>query len=261
MNPNPKTELLLYRLLWLADKPMRPTFRNIEDSFEGWAYHAGLLRQIARLEAQGFLESRTDPTSGKRLHRLTEAGRRVASCGKDPEAAWSRPWDRKWRLILFDIPEQDSTKRRQLTRSLVSSGFGCLQKSVWIAPCLPPLFESIAAGNDENCSQLTILCADSKGKKGDAKMVATAWNFAAIHENYDAVRRILAEFPDIAKTGSREALDRWSAEERDAWLTALRADPLLPGELLPTAYPARRILKQRKEVLAEAARLARHLVS
>ena len=85
-----KTELLLFRLLWLAEKPMRPTFCNLEQSFEGWTYREGLLKQVARLEVRGLLESRVDPATGQRLHRLTTAGRLAASGGRDPEAAWSR---------------------------------------------------------------------------------------------------------------------------------------------------------------------------
>ena len=33
-----KTELLLYRLLWLAEEPPRPSYYNLEKSFKGWVY-------------------------------------------------------------------------------------------------------------------------------------------------------------------------------------------------------------------------------
>ncbi|MFN7341937.1 MAG: hypothetical protein ACK5TA_01230, partial [bacterium] len=82
--------------------------------------------------------SLNDPASGKRLHRLTEAGRNAANGGRDPEVAWATPWDGKWRLFLFDIPEAENTKRRQLTRALAKAGCGCLQGSVWISPSTPP---------------------------------------------------------------------------------------------------------------------------
>ena len=59
-----KTELLLYRLLWLAEKPTTPSYYHLEQSFEGWAYRNGLLNQIHQLQAQGWLESQQDPASG-----------------------------------------------------------------------------------------------------------------------------------------------------------------------------------------------------
>ncbi len=89
-----KSELLLFQMLWVADKVMRPTFRNLDISFEGWAYENGLLQQVQRLEAQGLVESVSDSFDKTRIHRLTEAGRVAALGGRDPETAWKREWDR-----------------------------------------------------------------------------------------------------------------------------------------------------------------------
>lgn len=43
-------------------------------------------------------------------------------------------WDGKWRLVLFDIPENRRASRDKLRRSLNSLGMGILQASVWISP-------------------------------------------------------------------------------------------------------------------------------
>jgi hypothetical protein len=51
-----KTEELLYLLLWSTDQLMRPTFRNLTDSFETWAYRNGLFQELARLERRHLLE-------------------------------------------------------------------------------------------------------------------------------------------------------------------------------------------------------------
>src|SRR5919109_144093 len=55
----PKTEELLYFLLWACEMLARPTFRNLTESFESWAYRNGFDRQLAELERQKLLESRT----------------------------------------------------------------------------------------------------------------------------------------------------------------------------------------------------------
>jgi len=251
-----KTELLLYRLFWLAEKPFRPTYLNLEQSFEGWAYRNGLLSQIHRLEAQGFIEALHDPASGKRLHRLTEAGRNAVYGGRDPEKAWDVQWDGKWRLFLFDIPEIDRSKRRQLTRALAKAGCGCLQGSVWISPFTSPAIEKLISSQDPDCTHLLLLLADSKGQKVDARMVAGAWDFDAINEQYENLDIILDQFPDIVERNTPEALEEWTAAEKVASRLAIQIDPLLPAALYPKSYVGRKVWKKRAKILAEAARVA-----
>lgn len=60
-----KTELILYHCLWMADTMMHPTWRNMDSSFECWAYRNGFLRQVRTLEAQGWLESAKDARKNK----------------------------------------------------------------------------------------------------------------------------------------------------------------------------------------------------
>ncbi|HEY4496353.1 MAG TPA: hypothetical protein VJC04_03290 [Candidatus Paceibacterota bacterium] len=45
-----------------------------------------------------------------------------------------RKWDKKWRILVFDIDEKRRPKRDKLRRSLSSVGFMKLQDSVWIYP-------------------------------------------------------------------------------------------------------------------------------
>ena len=95
--------------LWSADRLMRPTFRNLTDSYESWAYRKGLLRRIALLEKQRLIER--DPVRpDDRLYRLTWQGRLHALGGRDPLARWSREWDGRWRLVLFDVPTKRSRR-------------------------------------------------------------------------------------------------------------------------------------------------------
>ena len=59
-----KTEELLYLVLWACETLSRPTWRNLTESFEGWAYRRGLLRQLQRLEKQQLLERQADTLAG-----------------------------------------------------------------------------------------------------------------------------------------------------------------------------------------------------
>src|SRR5208283_4336954 len=88
----PQTEEFLNFLLWSADKLARPTFRNLTDSYEGWAYRNGLLRQVAALEEQQLVE-RDRTVLNDRVYRLTQQGRLHVLGGRDPQVRWSRKWD------------------------------------------------------------------------------------------------------------------------------------------------------------------------
>ncbi|MDP2930569.1 MAG: hypothetical protein Q8N56_03130 [bacterium] len=43
-------------------------------------------------------------------------------------------WDGKWRLVMFDIPENTRLIREALRRKLKAFGFSSFQKSAWIYP-------------------------------------------------------------------------------------------------------------------------------
>lgn len=43
-------------------------------------------------------------------------------------------WDKKWRMLIFDIPEKQRRYRDFLRRHLASFGFFKLHKSVWVTP-------------------------------------------------------------------------------------------------------------------------------
>jgi hypothetical protein len=50
INMKTKTEELLNALFWCMDALANPTFRNLTDSYESWAYRRGFLRQMEQLE-------------------------------------------------------------------------------------------------------------------------------------------------------------------------------------------------------------------
>jgi len=43
-------------------------------------------------------------------------------------------WDKKWRIVIFDIPEELHKNRNQLRAKLKNLGFYMLQKSVFVIP-------------------------------------------------------------------------------------------------------------------------------
>jgi phenylacetic acid degradation operon negative regulatory protein len=250
---NPKTEQLLYGLLWTCDMLSRPTWRNLTDSFEGWAYRSGFLRQLQRLEKRQFLDRRVD-RSGNRVHRLTEAGRLHALGGRDPGAHWKRHWDGRWRLVLFDVPRTRNATRDKLRRYLRNRGFGCLQNSVWITPDPVNEERNLLSGEPVDVESLILFEARPCAGESDEGIVAGAWNFAEINSRYASHLQLLKKCP-CRHLKTKEAVmtfRRWLGEEREAWMNAISRDPLLPEPLLPRTYFGQESWRMRLEVMGEA---------
>ncbi|OGG59701.1 CRISPR-associated endonuclease Cas2 [Candidatus Kaiserbacteria bacterium RIFCSPHIGHO2_02_FULL_49_16] len=45
-----------------------------------------------------------------------------------------RAWDKKWRILIFDIPERRKGLRKKIRNTLQAIGFVRLQDSVWVYP-------------------------------------------------------------------------------------------------------------------------------
>jgi phenylacetic acid degradation operon negative regulatory protein len=217
---------------------------------------------LAALERQKLLESAaadgSEPEASRLVVRLTEAGRLHALGGRDPESRWRRPWDRRWRLVLFDVPVAQGAARDRLRRHLRGRGFGYLQNSVWISP--DPLEEEKAAltGVQLNVECLILLEARPCAGETDEEIVAGAWDFAEINQRYAEHMRVLAARPvgRAPNEAAALALRRWGAEERGAWLAAVSEDPLLPERLLPSGYLGREAWRRRVKALGQAGDLA-----
>ena len=248
-----KTEELLNLLLWTADLLARPTFRNLTDSYESWAYRNGLLRQVAKLEKSQLVENRASGAE-ERVYRLTAEGRLCALGGRDPLERWARDWDGRWRMVLFDVPMARASHRKRLRRYLLDRGLGCLQGSVWVTP--DPLAEEkkILVGANVDVTSLLLLEARPCAGESDAEIVAGAWDFARINQRYERLLQILDKRPEggLRSEASAKAMLRWAAAERDAWLDAVTNDPLLPERILPAGYLGQTVWHRRVETLQTA---------
>ncbi|MGO8836016.1 MAG: hypothetical protein ACLQAH_08205 [Limisphaerales bacterium] len=249
----PKTEAFLNFLLWSTDKLVNPTFRNLTDSYEGWAYRNGLLREVAQLENWQLVERNSAPVED-RMYRLTRQGRLHALGGRDPQIQWSRKWDGRWRLVLFDVPTTQNSYRDRLRRYLRDKGFGCLQNSVWITPDSLEEERQILVDGKVNVESLLLLEARPCAGESDVEIVAGAWDFERINRCYTRHLKVLGDRPTggLGSEMAAKTLLRWAAAEREAWLAAAKIDPLLPERILPDGYMGRQAWRRRVEVLREA---------
>ena len=93
-----------------------------------------LNRTIHMMEKKGFVKIshkvgniQIKPTA-KGLRKLSELDL------QNIEIKPQKKWDNKWRLVIFDIPEQFRQNRKLFQERLRAMGFIMLQKSVWVCP-------------------------------------------------------------------------------------------------------------------------------
>ncbi|MDP3645782.1 MAG: CRISPR-associated endonuclease Cas2 [bacterium] len=85
---------------------------------------------IERLENLNYIN-----THGKRLSISKEGlGALGGTIGKTHTLLETQPWDHKWRIVAFDIPEKYAALRDKIRKILKEAGFVKLQQSIWIFP-------------------------------------------------------------------------------------------------------------------------------
>lgn len=93
-------------------------------------------RAFMRLLNRGDIEILKE--GGRTKIRLTQKGqsRYLRSLQRPGQSMVKKPlrWDRRWRMIIYDIPEKRRKIRKNVSTLLRSQGFYKLQSSVWIHP-------------------------------------------------------------------------------------------------------------------------------
>ena len=88
-----------------------------------------------RLAQKGYV--RFVERKGMKYIELTERGRRVLAFEQQKIALHTRKtkrWDKRWRMVIFDIPEKRRNIRVRLRTTMQELGFLRLQDSVWVFP-------------------------------------------------------------------------------------------------------------------------------
>ncbi|HET7265354.1 MAG TPA: PaaX family transcriptional regulator C-terminal domain-containing protein [bacterium] len=199
---------------------------------------------LSRMTRRGWLRRRRAGrrafyalTAGGAL-RLEQGVRRVYRTGAEP-------WDGRWRLFTYVIPEERRAARDRLRRELLWLGLAPLSRSTWVttrdlAGVLRRLSE--ARGLD---GAVALFEGRNLGPAGDRALVERCWDLDAIAARY---RRFIATTrPRAAALRRRAAAGTISdgacfAEKIrlvDEYRKFLFVDPGLPDRLLPSRRPDR----------------------
>lgn len=88
-----------------------------------------------RLAQKGYV--RFVERGGRKFVEITEKGRRAFAIEQARFATYTnikKHWDKRWRIVIFDIPEARRGMRERVRRLMREFGFLKLQDSVWVFP-------------------------------------------------------------------------------------------------------------------------------
>lgn len=96
-----------------------------------WKSPSAMTSAMYALIKNGYIKYENKNT--KRFIKITKKGELEALFAK-AILPIAQKWDGKWRLVIFDIPEETREKRDQLRFLLKKNNFKMLQASVFISP-------------------------------------------------------------------------------------------------------------------------------
>lgn len=244
----------LHLVLLTADILAEVTSSGLRAAWERWVDPQRWSRKLNQFAQSGWTEDLARTHNTERIVRLTDAGRSAALGGRNPEEFWRRPWDGRWRLVLFDVPESQYLLRDRLRRKLRSLAFGYLQRSVWISPDGVDTLRQAIDRAQIDVESLSLMDARPCAGETDADLVAGAWDFRRINRNYEIYCQVLNSAP--SRLSSVHTRRTWLEIEWRAWCHAIRNDPLLPEALLPASYRGREAWRRRNQLFRHLLRMA-----
>ena len=180
---------------------------------------------ISRMVAAGELEAEGgpgEPPAYRLAGRLLERQARQDVSRTPPR--WG--WDGRWRMAVVVADRRSADERAALRTSLLGARYAELREGVWTRPDNLPGPRPDAPG-----------CEWIKGEFTEpAATAATLWDLGGWSSSAAALEEELARWtPRLAADGV-DALAPTFVLSADV-LRHLQADPLLPRELLPRAWP------------------------
>jgi phenylacetic acid degradation operon negative regulatory protein len=217
---------------------------------------------LSRMSRKGWLKSRT--ASRYSFYSLTPKSTRLLEEGAQrifqPRAD---PWDGRWHLLVYSIPESKRHLRRKMLRRLRWLGFGALNHATWISP------RDMRAEVEQIVNTFNIrpyvefFTAEHRDFSSDDEIVTRCWNLKRLHKYYAA---LIARYEplyqeDKARIRAGHSLPPEACFVRRFMLiheyrSSPYVDPNLPLELLPADWLGERatqLFQQYHEMLVDEA--------
>src|SRR5579875_369039 len=195
---------------------------------------------LSRMVAAGELEAEDG------VYRLT--GRLLTrqarqELGRHPKL---EPWDGSWAVALVAVDRRAAPKRAALRAALRRLRMGELREGAWLRPAnLPAWREQVAAELPDagQCLWLRAAVSELAGNLQAAELAQRLWDLPGWAARADQLVGELGAMHPALEAGDTTALAPVFSVAA-AVVRHLTADPLLPPELLPPAWPADRLRRE-----------------
>lgn len=124
-----------YMLSYSRDKKLRRILNDQSDKIWFSIDRRHLYNTLNRLHLDNLVEEIKEANNINKI-KLTQPGRAKFLKLQLSQLKITTPhrWDKKWRMVMFDIPEQQRVIRDSLRKNLKNLGFLEFQKSVFVYP-------------------------------------------------------------------------------------------------------------------------------
>ncbi|MFQ5813642.1 MAG: PaaX family transcriptional regulator C-terminal domain-containing protein [Anaerolineae bacterium] len=140
---------------------------------------------LSRMSQKGWLESRKVgrhsfySQTPKLLKLLEEGARRIFQPRRDP-------WDGRWHLLTYSIPESKRDLRRRLRQRLLWLGFGALNQATWISPRDLRVEVGQVVNDLHARPYVEFFTTEHQGFSSDEEIVARCWDLKQLNDYYAA---------------------------------------------------------------------------
>lgn len=217
---------------------------------------------LSRISQRGWLKSRKVgrysfySITPKFLKLLEEGARRIYQPRHDP-------WDGRWYVLTYFIPESKRHLRRKLRERLLWLGFGALNNATWISP------RDLRAEVEQVVNSLHVeayvelFAAEHQGFSNEQEIVERCWNLKQLNDYYAS---FIARYEPLFREHQARLKAGQRLEPRECFVQRFMlvheyrlspyVDPNLPPELLPDDWPgekATQLFQQYHKLLTEGA--------
>ncbi len=201
----------------------------------------------SRLKKVGDIE-RIINDKGETYFRFTDKGK-TRLIDEIPLLRFQRkPWDGKWRQVVFDIPEEMKVKREILREKLLKLGFGMLQRSVYITPF--NIAEQVSDFLEENDLDEYAIVFEMERLTGESEkeLARVVWKLDNLHFRY---LDFVMKWEKLLEDPNKLTLKKFR-KCQDEYYSLLLDDPGLPRELMPDDWLSSQANNVFKKLLSQA---------
>jgi phenylacetic acid degradation operon negative regulatory protein len=195
---------------------------------------------MTRLRSEGWFDSEKD---GRTVTYMLSP-RAISMLNEGRDRIFTRdtsPWDGRWHLAIYQVPEQQRKTREALRKRLTFLGYGTLAPSTWIsARDRSAQVSSVVRDLTRSEAGLTLtqMTAHTSGARGDRELAERCWQLNEINRHY---KHWLTEWaPALKRVRANKLSGSADLVTRVNLVHSFRSfpffDPELPANLLPTPW-------------------------